>query len=330
MVTNMKKIFFLLMLGNLCFMTSQAQNKYLIKVNGVGGGSGGSTNAIDTLKRVSDSIYGRVAGGFKFQFKDTIQPLQTVLTKGNYSNKSIFLLDTINSESGIYKQGVLLDKTTSVPKIGLFTGALTGAKTDSQYVLKQDASTKNGYIYLPLQNTQNKKDTLAKVSQLNLYVTGTDSQYLYKQAASIRSGLVYLPLQTTAGKKDTLATASQLRSAVPYTKYVAQIIDTSGTFTVLVQENTTGDSTIEIGSHTEGSGIAYWVLSSNSTLRSNKMVVLIGNGVKSTIDLAKAYVVVYKSISSNFLKIIPLEIGGTVSAVPNGIMNVSVEIRIYP
>lgn len=311
-------------------MTSQAQNKYLIKVNGVGGGSGGSTNAIDTLKRVSDSIYGRVAGGFKFQFKDTIQPLQTVLTKGNSSNKSIFLLDSISTESGDYKQGILLDKSTSVPKIGLFTGALTGTKTDSQYILKQDASTKNGYVYLPLQNTQNKKDTLAKVSQLNLYVTGADSQYLYKQDSSKRSGLVYLPLQTARGEKDTLATASQLRSAVPYTKYVAQIIDTSGTFTVLVQENTTGDSTIRIASQSIGAGIYYRIISDNSTFRASNVIILLGTGVKSTIDLAKAYIVTYKYLGAGLITITPQEISGGVSYIPNGVMNVSVEIRIYP
>lgn len=300
----MKKIFILLMLGNLCFMTSQAQNKYLIKINGVGGGSGGS---------------------------DTIPPLQSVLTKGNYSNKSIFLLDTIDSESGIYKQGLLLDKTTSVPKIGLFTGALTGTKTDSQYVLKQDASTKNGYIYLPLQNTQNKKDTLATVSQLGLYVTkGVDSQFLYKQDTSKNSGRVYLPLQTTR-KRDTLATLSDVRDiAIPYKKYVAQIVDTSGTFTVSVKENTTGDTTIAITSQSIESGIYYKITNNSGVFRQNKVIVLFGTGVKSTISLAKAYIVTYKYLGETLITITPQEISGGVSYIPNGVMNVSVEIRIYP
>jgi hypothetical protein len=309
-------------------MTSQAQNKYLIKVNGAGGGSGGSTNAIDTLKRVSDSIYGRVAGGFKFQFKDTIPPLQSVLTKGNSSNKSIFLLDTIDSESGIYKQGLLLDKTTSIPKIGLFTGALTGTKTDSQYVLKQDASTKNGYIYLPLQNTQNKKDTLAKVSQLNLYVTRTDSQYLYKQDESIRNGQVYLPLQTTTGKKDTLATLSDVRGG--YKKYVAQIIDTGGTFKISVKENTL-DSIITIDTIPFNSqGIIYRINGHNSSLNPNNCIILLGTGVRTN-TYTKTYVIEYSFINSNLIYIVPWELGtGNPTPIRSGIMNISVEIRYYP
>ena len=321
----MKKMFFLLMLGNLCFMISQAQNKYLIKVNGVGGGSGGSTNAIDTLKRVSDSIYGRVAGEFKFQFKDTIPALKSVLARGNSANNSIYLLDTVLSDPNVVN-GISLEKRSSNDsRIGFFTSE-EGYK---QYLTKQGASQRGGTVYLPLQTTASKKDTLATLARLNLYITGTDSQYLYKQALSAKSGMVYLPFQNDINKKDTLATLSDVRGI--YTKYVAQIIDTSGTFTKIVQENTTGDTAITITITSTLSGVFYSIVSTNGTFRTaDKVFVLLSTGIKSTETIAKAYISTYKYLGAGLITITPQELSGLgVNGVSSGLLNISVEIRIY-
>jgi len=319
----MKKMFFLLMLGNLCFMTSQAQNKYLIKVYGAGGGSGSSTNAIDTLKRVKDSIYGRVAGGFKFQFKDTIPALKSVLARGNNANSSIYLLDTVPGEPTVIN-GITLEKSSSNDsRIGFFTAE----ENYNQYLTKQGASQRGGTVYLPLQTTT-RGDTLVTVAQLGLYVTGTDSQYLRKQASSSKSGLVYLPFQNNINKKDTLATLSDVRGA--YTKYVAQIIDT-GTFTKIVQENTTGDTAITITSTSNLSGVFYSIVATNGTFRTaDKIFILLSTGVKSTEPISKAYISTYKYNSPALITITPQQLGLTgATGVPSGILNISVEIRIY-